>query len=190
MYIWLGSSIGNLTRQQASEFMHTFQVNGMNQGDLFLCGIDRRNPFDIVSLAYNDRSGLSREFSLNGLDNANTILKDKVFDRNNFEFVSIYNEVEGRHEAYFESKLKQVVKHSTFQVQLEQGELISFEFSYKYSQDEITRMLHFAQLSNLGKWTDSNNLYDLHLFFKAPIVSSQGSSNSTHPTVNEWQVKS
>jgi L-histidine Nalpha-methyltransferase / hercynylcysteine S-oxide synthase len=55
IYFWLGSSIGNLTRKQAADFMTCFQKEGMNNGDLFICGIDKRNDFDLVSLAYNDR---------------------------------------------------------------------------------------------------------------------------------------
>lgn len=164
MFLWLGSSIGNLTRSEAGDFLNTVRQDAMNEGDLFLCGIDKRNDFEKISFAYNDRSGLTRDFSLNGLTHANTIFGKNVFTVPNFEFVSIYNEIDGRHEAYFESLVQQtVVFNETNQVRLEKGELINFEYSYKYSADEVMGLVKDSKLAHLGNWTDSKNLYDLHL---------------------------
>ena len=193
IYLWLGSSIGNLTRQEASEFMSTFQSKGMNNGDIFFCGIDRRNPFDIVSLAYNDRSGLAKEFSLNGLDHANSIFNQTIFQRKNFEFISIYNEVDGRHEAYFESLVDQTIQYEqlNFSVNLKKGELISFEYSYKYSAKEVTSLLSSSRLCSLGKWTDEQELYDLHALFKPPVFIDRHSliAQNTYPALMEWEVR-
>jgi EasF-like predicted methyltransferase len=165
MYLWLGSSIGNYNRIEAQEFLSTFCSEGMNDGDMFLCGIDRRNSFEKVSYAYNDRAGLTKEFAFNGLSHLNDLFGFKFLDQANFEYVSIYNEIEGRHEAYFESKIDQTIasENPKCHVKLIKGELINFEYSFKYSAEEVAALVEYAKLGNLGKMTDSENLYDLHV---------------------------
>jgi uncharacterized SAM-dependent methyltransferase len=198
LFLWLGSSIGNLTRKDAAEFLKTFQEQGMNEGDMFVCGIDKRNAFEKVSLAYNDRSGLSRAFSLNGIDHMNHLFKSKVFNVNQFEFVSIYNEIEGRHEAYYESLVHQTISHQNpdFQVTLKKGELINFEYSYKYSRQEVDELIQFAHLTEAGFWSDEKKLYNVHMFFKSPIhfetsepleLLAKSIPLSMIPTLSEWK---
>jgi EasF-like predicted methyltransferase len=166
MYLWLGSSIGNLTREEAQEFLKSFCQEGMNDGDLFLCGIDRRNDPKKVGLAYNDRSGLTRDFALNGLDHINRLFGFKLIDPKQFEYVSIYNDVAGRHEAYYKPLAdQQIVSPSHgLNVTFKKDELINFEYSYKYSQQEVLDVVRFAGMSHLGKMTDKGQLYDLHMY--------------------------
>jgi L-histidine Nalpha-methyltransferase / hercynylcysteine S-oxide synthase len=139
----------------------------------------------------NPRAGFSRRFSMNGLDHINNLFKAKVFDLEKFDFVSIYNEIEGRHEAYFSSNLDQTISHTSpaFSVDLKKGELISFEYSYKYSSEEVNSLLHHSNLSSLGKFTDSKNMYDLHVFYKSPISLERSISTNiaaTVPSLDEW----
>jgi hypothetical protein len=171
--------------------MTSFRNEGMNNGDVFICGIDRRNDFNLVSLAYNDRAGISRAFSMNGLTHINNLFGVKLFDLEKFDYVSIYNEVEGRHEAYFSSKLDQTISHNSpaFSVELKKDEMISFEYSYKYSSEEVSSLIHTVNLSSLGKFTDSKNMYDLHVFYKSPVFFDRNihrhSPNSV-PSLLEW----
>ncbi|KAI8896884.1 histidine-specific methyltransferase [Globomyces pollinis-pini] len=190
-FLWLGSSIGNLSRQEAVDFFKMVKDTALNAGDLFWCGIDRRNSFETVSLAYNDRQGISRAFSLNGLTNINTIFKSNIFNVDDYEFVSIYNEIEGRHEAYFESKTDQTVTFTNEgkQIALKKGELISFEYSYKYSELEVADLLDKAQLSSLGKWSDTTNRYDFHIFYKPIFFFKKQLRNDLNhvPSLEEWE---
>ncbi|KAJ3297870.1 hypothetical protein HK104_011438 [Borealophlyctis nickersoniae] len=75
MYLWLGSSIRNLTRPQAADFLRT--VN--------------KTPCQ------------PRNFIMNGLDHKNVLFNQPVFRKPAFEYVSIYNAELGRHEAYYKS---------------------------------------------------------------------------------------
>jgi len=43
------------------------------------------------------------------------------------------------------------------------GELISVEFSYKYSQQEVEQLAAAAGLVCVQAWSDSLQRYDLHL---------------------------
>ncbi|KAJ3269212.1 hypothetical protein HDV01_001691 [Terramyces sp. JEL0728] len=177
LFLWLGSSIGNLTRKEGADFLLNVRNTAMKDGDLFLCGIDKRNSFETVSLAYNDRNGLTRDFAMNGLVNINNIFKYTVFDPSNFAYVSIYNEKDGRHEAYYESARDQTIafRDEKVSVQLKKGELINFEYSYKYSASEVAELVQEAKMSYLGKWTESKRLYSI------------GLGQQKLPTIAEWK---
>ncbi|KAJ1343650.1 hypothetical protein BSLG_001798 [Batrachochytrium salamandrivorans] len=199
-YLWLGSSIGNLTRDEASTFLGSIAANAMEAGDLFFCGIDRRNSFESLSTAYNDSHGLTREFIMNGIDHVNAILsgsvdssKANVFDRANFEYVSIYNEKDGRHEAYYK-----VVRSHTITmcdpkltVDLEENELINVEYSYKYSLEEVARTVnaaHLRQLSQcLGKSISENQEFTT-MFSRGidPDIDDQSKCHDHSPIPDVW----
>ncbi|KAJ3150315.1 hypothetical protein HK101_001965 [Irineochytrium annulatum] len=181
--LWLGSSIGNLTRREAADFLRKIKDEVMEHGDTFLCGIDRRNDPKTVKLAYDDPKGVTREFIMNGLDHVNRILAGngssdntaapKVFDRDRFEYVSIYNRVLGRHEAYYRSLERQTLDLGAGKVvELEKGELINIEYSVKYSPREVAELVDQAGLHTPGKWTDRSGRYDVHVFVKAPFALS------------------
>jgi uncharacterized SAM-dependent methyltransferase len=66
LFLWLGSSIGNMNRVEAGDFLHTVCQEAMQPGDLFFCGIDRRNAPEVIQLAYDDSQNLTRDFIMNG----------------------------------------------------------------------------------------------------------------------------
>ena len=129
-------------RTEAASFLAKVRREATRVGDMFLCGIDRRNDPQTVKLAYDDPKGITREFCLNGLDHVDRILSDgqsnskKIIDRSLFEYVSVYNEVLGRHEAYYRSKEAQKIvipaskslsRPEDVVIDLEEGELINVE---------------------------------------------------------------
>jgi uncharacterized SAM-dependent methyltransferase len=155
-----------MTRLEAAEFLKSVQQIAMNPQDLFICGIDRRNDPAKIGLAYDDSEGLTKAFIMNGLRHANAILGKSVFDLRRFEYVSVVNEREGRHEAYYKSLEDQELDVQGTKVSLKKDEWINVEYSYKYSAEEVDALVAAIGLRNSGKWTDSQNLYDLHLFQK------------------------
>ncbi|KAI9001906.1 hypothetical protein BC832DRAFT_601763 [Gaertneriomyces semiglobifer] len=194
-FLWLGSSIGNLNREQAGAFLRHVCQEGMNEGDVFVCGIDRRNESALVGSAYNDSHGLTRDFIINGLDHVNRIFGVNIFDRGDFEYVSIYNDREGRHEAYYKSLRRQTLTFpcndgttsATVNVTLESGEMINVEYSYKYSKTEVQQLTETAKLYYVGKWTDNRDMYDLCLFQKPPFWFEKNATRPAVPTIAEWQ---
>ncbi len=167
LFLWIGSSIGNLNRKDAGLFLKKVQAQAMQSHDIFLCGIDRRNEPSKVALAYNDSQGITREFILNGLEHINHIFESKVFDKQDFEYVSIYNAKEGRHEAYYKTKKPIVIFEGTEQaIDLQENEMIQVEYSYKYATEEIKELLKLSELKIAETWTDNQELYDVFLFKK------------------------
>lgn len=100
--LWLGSSIGNYTREEAEDLVGRFQTV-LDDGDLFLIGIDKRNDPAKVAQAYNDDQGISAKFGLNGLNHINELMGSVTFPLETFAYCAGYNASDGRHEAYYRS---------------------------------------------------------------------------------------
>ncbi len=178
-FVWLGSSIGNFDRRGATDFLRAARERAMRPGDTMLIAMDRRNAAAEVALAYNDSRGWTDKFIMNGLRHANRILRGRsdeggegegedVLDLDKFEYHDRYNEVEGRHESYYRSKVAQVLRiplsgGSVTEVPLEEGELIHVERSHKYSAREALDTFDGAGLRVVQKWTDESGRYDVWL---------------------------
>ncbi|CAG8451069.1 12395_t:CDS:2 [Ambispora gerdemannii] len=194
MILWLGSSLGNFTRDDACQFIDTFRKQAMNIGDLFLMGIDRRNDPKKVTIAYNDPKRVTEEFIMNGLNHVDSILGTPgvpFINRDNFEYLARYNVEKGRHEAYYKSKIDQVLEYvspnprTTTKIILEKGELIHIEYSYKYDRLETIELIHNSHMSLIKSWPDSQALYDLHLVQKPPFHFQRHHQTSV-PSLEEW----
>ncbi|CAG8601947.1 3506_t:CDS:2, partial [Dentiscutata heterogama] len=194
--MWLGSSIGNLSREEGASFIHRIQEKAMNPGDMFIIGIDRRNHPEKVATAYNDPQGITAEFIMNGLDHLNVIFDQKFINRNDFDYFATYNEDKGRHEAYYRSKKDQVleflvpngINKTKIQINLKENELIRIEYAYKYNKVETIKLFYEARLAHAESWTDSDFQYDLHLIYKPPFFFTRTQEpKGSVPTVEEWK---
>lgn len=124
----MGSSIGNLGRTEAADFLKGF-TGILEDKDSMLIGIDACQHKDKVYHAYNDKEGTTLEFYYNGLINANKLLGKEVFSRADWKVIGEYDEDSGRHQAFY-SPVKDVVVEG---IPIKAGEKIRFEESYKYS---------------------------------------------------------
>ena len=197
--LWLGSSLGNLTRSNAAAFLQSVHTTCLQAGDLVLLGVDGRNDPALIRKAYNDSQGLTAKFALNTLQHANHLLKQSVFDTHQFAYASYYNEPEGRHEAYCRSLRNQrlVIRRqngSPLGVDLVEDELVLVEYSYKYSDADIRRLTELARLYSVAKWTDPRGLFSLHLmakpafFFPKSVAPHLDPKVPAVPTIDEWQT--
>ncbi|KAJ3398190.1 hypothetical protein HDU80_009157 [Chytriomyces hyalinus] len=171
--LWLGTSIGNTTRKEAAEFLERVKRLAMQDGDVLLCGIDRRNDASVVKAAYDDPKGVTRAFILNGLRHVERIFggeMGELFPLSKFEYVSLYNADLGRHEAYYRSLEKQRVEVDVDSVphvfEFEEGELIFIEYSIKYDAEDIKRLMDQSGLRWAKEWLDQTERYSLHCFAK------------------------
>jgi L-histidine Nalpha-methyltransferase / hercynylcysteine S-oxide synthase len=95
LYImFLGSSLGNFTPDAASKFLRSLPLRpGSN--DKLLIGLDHDNDKDLIEHAYNDRLGITKDFIMNGLKSAGTILgNENAFDlvTGHWDYVNLYNQ--------------------------------------------------------------------------------------------------
>ncbi len=157
-----GSTIGNFHPDDAVEFLkHIREICGENCG--LLIGVDLKKDKNVLDAAYNDRAGITSEFNLNALARLNREL-GASFDLNAFQHIAFYNEAAGRIEMHLRSLRQQRVRVNGLTVELDAGECIWTESSYKYSILEFQALAAKAGFATVKTWTDENNLFSVHYF--------------------------
>ncbi|KDR74728.1 hypothetical protein GALMADRAFT_99003 [Galerina marginata CBS 339.88] len=152
--LWLGSSIGNMTRNDAAQFIHSFgQV--LRQQDCFLVAIDSKaHDPDEIRRAYNDRCGVTRRFALNALRVLNKLYGAEVIEISCFDYKPHYNEVQGRNEAYFKCLKETSLRLKNQEpILIYEGEYIRFAYSHKYDIVERKLLWSAADAKPEKQWS-------------------------------------
>ncbi|HYW69045.1 MAG TPA: L-histidine N(alpha)-methyltransferase [bacterium] len=167
LLLWLGSSIGNLTREHAAYFLAGLRA-GLSQDDRFLLGVDLVKDAGVLEAAYDDRAGVTAEFNLNLLTRINRELGGD-FDLSQFRHVAVWNAEEGRIEMYLESLREQTVSISALgtSVEFEAGERIHTEHSHKYTLEQIETLAASAGMRITDQWLDSRGLFSLNMLSRS-----------------------
>lgn len=163
LMLFLGSSLGNFDRPDATRFLASLQTL-LRPSDRLLLGLDLRKEPAILHAAYNDAQGVTAQFNLNLLARINRELGG-AFDIAGFEHQAIYDEVAGRIEMHLISRRGQSVPVAVLgrRFDFEAGERIHTENSYKYSLEETAGMAQAAGLRMLEHWTDAEGRFLLTL---------------------------
>ena len=163
LFVFLGSTIGNFTPREAADFtkeLHTL----MQTGDYFLIGADRVKNAEVLEAAYNDEHGITAEFNLNILRVLNRRLGAN-FDLNNFSHDASFNKENSRVEMYVTAKKKQHVYIADLDehIELDEGEKILTEISYKFSFKELESLLTATHFTIVQHYQPSNQYFSLVL---------------------------
>lgn len=137
----MGSSMGNFTRSEAAGFLGEF-AKTLLSSDSMLIGLDSCKDPAKVFKAYNDSKGVTRQFYLNGLQHANTVLGHDYFKKDEWDVVGSYDEEDGCHKAYFVPQ-KDVAINGFL---LKEGTRIFFEQAFKYGEHECEALWDAAGL--------------------------------------------
>lgn len=200
--LFLGSSIGNYSREEGADFLKKISDEAMRVGDTLLIGIDGCNDGPTIEKAYNDSLGVTRAFILNGVEHVSKILGDDIkegtLNQDQFEYANRYNSREGRHEAYLRAKDDfsiSLSNDSNDTINFKKDELIAIERSYKYTDLEALKLFSSAGLRLVQKWSDEKitGTYHLYLLEKAPFhfpstleTIEQGKNPFGLPSLEEW----
>jgi len=163
LILFLGSTIGNLTRGEAIQFLHGVR-EGMGSADGFLIGFDLvKEPARLVA-AYDDADGVTARFNLNVLTVLNREL-DGDLDLDDFRHRAVYDHDRSRIEMHLVA-VRPVRAHLAridFDFRMEEGETIRTELSHKYTRDSAESLISGAGL-RLARWDcDPQNLFALGL---------------------------
>ncbi|UZJ38664.1 L-histidine N(alpha)-methyltransferase [Prosthecochloris sp. SCSIO W1103] len=161
LYCFLGSTIGNLDREEAVQFVRDVSET-MNSGDSFLIGFDRVKEVQILENAYNDAQGLTAQFNKNILNVINGLIKSD-FDTEDFEHRAFYNEDKRRIEMYLEAKKTLHVKSpfSKKDIVIKKEETIHTENSHKFEEKDIQLIGEHAELAVNRIFPDENQWFSL-----------------------------
>jgi len=135
--LFLGATIGNLTRERARGFLKRIGVN-MHREDLLLVGFDLKKDPQVILDAYNDPAGITARFNLNLLSRINRELGGH-FDLEAFKHWETYDPVSGATKSFLLSTCRQEVRIDAIDrsISFDAWEAINVELSQKYSLSEI-----------------------------------------------------
>ncbi len=152
--LFLGSNIGNFTKQQAHRFLKTVRRR-LQPRDWMLIGFDLKKDIPTLIRAYSDAAGVTREFNFNLLRRLNRELQAN-FDLSAFEHYATYNPMLGAMESYLISKRAQTVRirAARCSIKFNAFEPIHTEYSFKYSEREI------EDLATATGFESVKNFYD------------------------------
>lgn len=155
LVLFLGSNIGNFDYLEAMRFLRTIWKH-LNEGDYLLVGFDLKKDIDVLTRAYNDCKGVTRDFNLNVLRRINDEL-DAQFELDNFAHHGFYNPLRGAMESHLVSTREQHVPigalSKTFHFKA--YESIHLEYSYKYLIENVEDMATNAGFEIVEHWQDS-----------------------------------
>ena len=160
-----GSSIGNFSRREASEFIARIRQLVGPEGGL-LIGVDLKKNDARLNAAYNDANGITARFNLNVLAHLNHA-HDANFDLSRFEHRATYNHARGCMEMYLVSQCDQLVTLGTKTFEFRQGEGIHTENSHKYTIDEFLLMAGNAGFNRAKRWVDDDALFGVFFLYSS-----------------------
>ena len=150
----MGSSLGNLDRDEAAKFLRNF-ANVMSTTDMLVVGLDACQDELKVFHAYNDKVGKTHEFILNGLTSINNITGKRTFDPGDWTVVGKYNRTKQCHQAFYQAKKDVFVEDVEFKAR----DQIRVEESYKYSRSQRHELWKCAGLESKAIFANSTNNY-------------------------------
>jgi L-histidine N-alpha-methyltransferase len=162
LVVFLGSNIGNFSWPASVTLLRRIRAS-LGCGAL-LIGADLVKPERRLLLAYDDPLGVSRAFNLNVLLRVNRDLGGD-FNIRAFRHRAVWNAASSRMEMFAVSTKPQRVRIDAIDLEfdLEEGEAIWTESSYKYTPDSLSRVLGDAGFEPVSQWIDQEEAYALSL---------------------------
>ena len=166
LFVFLGSTIGNLTPQPRAEFLASLS-DVMEQGDALLLGTDLVKDADRLVRAYDDSAGVTARFNRNVLAVINREL-EADFDLDAFSHVARWNVDAERIEMWLRADTPQRVHIRALDLRVEfgAGEEMLTEVSCKFRPDAVAAELADAGLRRTHWWTDPAGDFGLSLAVK------------------------
>ena len=166
LFVFLGSTIGNLTPGPRAEFLATLS-EVMRPGDSLLLGTDLVKDTGRLVRAYDDAAGVTAAFNRNVLAVINREL-DADFDVEAYQHVARWDTEAERIEMWLRADRHQRVHVGALELTVDfaDGEEMLTEVSCKFRPDGVNAELAGAGLRRIRWWTDSAGDFGLSLAVK------------------------
>lgn len=157
--LFLGSNIGNFSREQAIDFFRKLR-GAMNDDDLLFVGFDLQKDPRTILRAYDDAQGVTAQFNLNLLARINREL-GADFDLNEFSHYAIYNPADGAARSFLVSRKRQTVRVEALNkiFDFKAWEAIYMEISQKYTVEMIEDLARASGFQVRRNFYDAQNLF-------------------------------
>ncbi|BCS34260.1 dimethylhistidine N-methyltransferase [Luteitalea sp. TBR-22] len=153
---FLGSNIGNFDPPQAEALLRDVR-GAMRAGDTLLIGTDLVKPLEQLQLAYDDPLGVTAAFNANLLVRLNREF-GADFQLDTFAHDARWNAAAQRMEMHLVSLATQrvTIPGAGLVIDVEAGETIWTESSYKYEPSGVDAMLTTAGFTPAAAWQDED----------------------------------
>ncbi len=175
LFFYPGSSIGNLTPDEARRFLAGLCAALDETGGL-LIGIDLLKDPATLQAAYDDPLGVTAAFNLNVLRRANRIAGTD-FAPADWRHVAYFEPAHGRIEMHLEACRALRVSWPGGERRFAAGERIHTENSYKYRLGEFAALLADAGFALQAHWSDEREWFAVLL--ARPQSQRTGQANSS-----------
>lgn len=164
--LFIGSNLGNMDDEIATNFLKKIAAH-LKVGEKLLLGLDLIKSREIVLPAYNDSSGITRDFNFNLLKRINEEMGANFNDAH-FEHVPEYTEEEGIARSFLKSRIKQTVyiKDLDRSFEFDQDECIHTEISRKYNDEILQMIIGDSGLSITSKLMDRKSYFADYILSK------------------------
>jgi len=160
-----GSTIGNFDHADASALLRKMRGE-MGDGGGILIGVDLKKDPAVIEAAYNDRAGVTADFTLNLLVRLNRELGCD-FDLSAFRHRARYNAMAGRIETHIVSLREQKVRVGRQQFAFAENETMLVEYSCKYSPDDFAALAARAGLRVEHVWLDPDEKFSVQYLVRS-----------------------
>ena len=133
----------------------------MLRGGALLLGVDLVKDPAVLHAAYNDAQGVTAAFNLNLLARANRELGTR-FVLEDYAHSAFYNAPQRRIEMHLMSRRRQQVALGGRSFELDEGETLHTENSYKFTIDGLRALAVQAGFRPGPVWTDADRLFSVH----------------------------
>ena len=163
-----GSTIGNFESREAVTLLRKMR-NEMGDAGGILIGVDLKKEHALIEAAYNDRAGVTAEFTLNMLARLNREIGSN-FELSAYTHRAHYNPMAGRIETHIVSRCEQQVKLGRASVGFREGETIQVEYSCKYSPEDFASLAAKTGLAVQQVWFDPQRMFSVQYLVRASAV--------------------
>jgi L-histidine N-alpha-methyltransferase len=164
LVLFLGSNIGNYDPPEALALLREVR-RVLRPGDGLLLGADLKKSAAALEAAYDDALGVTAAFNLNLLRRLNREL-EADFDLAQFTHRASYNQMQGRVEIHLVSRAAQTIhlRGIGLSVELQAGEMIHTENSYKYDLAPMAALAQAAGFKHERAWLDAGQQFSCNLW--------------------------
>ena len=157
--LFLGSNIGNFSRERSVAFFRSLRAV-MNSEDQLFVGFDLQKDPHVIAAAYDDTAGVTAKFNLNLLTRINREL-GADFDIDKFTHYANYRPIECSARSFLVSRERQTVHITALgrSFEFDQWEAMFMEISQKYNYQMI------EELAAEGGFEVIQNFYDQRKYY-------------------------
>lgn len=183
--LWLGSSVGNFTDQEAVQFLEELRQAAGSNITLLLCA-DLWKDASMLKSAYSDSKGVTKQFIINGMIHAlRTLNYDKAgLEADDWDYEAVVNKKLRQVEMYVIAKkpLPLVLPN----VSIAKGERILMEISRKFTPQNLLALAFNAGFHYQASWNSAK--YSISFLMPAPEALKRcwEDTEALYTQIDDW----